>query len=1177
MLRGLNAPGVVRAIAMHETALGPILELDDAGPVSLAEHCRAAMGLGAFMTLAPRLARSLAGLHEAGVVHRDVNPSNFVVDPGTGTATLIDFDLATRLTRQSADAVPIARLEGTPGYLAPEQTGRMNRPLDRRSDLYALGATYYRILAGRLPFLARDPLELVHATIARTPTPLAALRPDIPPVLAQIVMRLLEKMADDRYQSADGLAEDLDRVAHLWGARGAVPLFALGDADRSARFSLPERMYGRDAAVQALVDSLARAKRGEAVALAVVGPAGIGKSAVVGELDRHLAEAGGWLVSAKFDRLRRAQPYQAIADVMTELVRRVLAHGDADVASWRARLDAAVGANSGLVAELVPDVVLLLGTPAPVQSLPPAEARLRQHVVVRAFLRAFHAPDHPLVLFLDDTHWADLASLGLIESLLTDWEGTPPIVTLAWRSEDVDATHPLHQMLGRLPAAVLRKVTLGPLTAVEVAHLIRDTLACDAEDAVALAGRVVRKTGGNPFFVRAFLRSLWDTGQIRFDPRSRSWVWQLDAIDAVPVSDNVVDLLAGRLGVLEPETRRILSLAACIGNGFDLLTLAVAGDETVASAAVALRPAVEAGLLDPVGGAWNELQRKEGRARFQFAHGRIQQAAYEQLPEGERRRTHVGVGRLLLAEEGADDPGDRVFAIVAQLNLGLEFLTDPVERGRVARLNHSAGRRARASAAFDAALTYLEAGISLLAPDAWERDYALAFGLTLDAAEAALLAPGRTLPTVFLDAACPRAKTVMDRVALHEIRVRDHLTRNENPEALRLALEALKWLGVALPIRPNSAQVLLEFVRTKMAMRGMTLADLRALPEVRDAETIAIFRLIAFAGAPAYYASAELMGILFCRLVRLAVKRGVHAKCAYGFAGYALLLSAVVDDIPGAELVGKFSHDVVERFDAVSEYATVEVLWLAFVFARTHPYAELSPLYEKAQRGCLAAGDAERAGLCSLGIASYALHAGWLLPNLEERCLHEIDLCRKIGQIRPMRAVQLIAQVAANLRGEAPLPWVLDGAIISRTAYVRELETSQDRSGLACAHVYEGMLAYWFGRHDEAGASFVRAASYTANIPGAAELEIFHWFGALNDVALARAGRKLPRSKVKKVLTRMRKRAQQCEANYRAKVHLLDAELASLDGADGRAVRAYDDAIRHAHDQRATRRSCARA
>ena len=1166
VLRSVQINGVVRAYALHDSALGPLLELEDAGPVSLAEHCRAAMGVGAFLELAPRLARTLASLHDAGVVHRDVNPSNIAFDPTTGHARLIDFDIASRLTRESTDAMPVERLEGTPGYLSPEQTGRMNRPLDRRSDLYALGATFYRILAGRLPFLGRDPLELVHATIARAPTPLAALRPDLPPVLTDIVMRLLAKMAEDRYQSAEGLADDLDRVGHQWAAKGAVATFPLREGDRSARFTLPDRIYGRDVEVRVLVDGLARARRGEAVAFAVRGPAGIGKSAVVRELDRHLAEAGGWLVTAKFDQLRRSQPYQAIADAMRELVRRVLGHGDAEVAVWRGRLEAALGPNAALVAEVVPDAALLLGHPPPPPPLPPAEARSRQHVVVRAFLRAFHAPAHPLVLFLDDTHWADTASIGLIESLLTDWEGTPPIVALAWRTEEVAPTGPLHAMLDRIPLAVLRTLTLAPMAAADIALLLRDTLGCDPEDATALSGRVIRKTGGNPFFVRAFLRSLHDNGQLRFEPRGRLWLWKLDAIDAVPVSENVVDLLAGRLSVLEPQTRRILSLAACIGNRFELRTLAVAGDETVAAAASALGPAVEAGLVEPLGGGWNALQRNDGAAAFRFAHDRILQAAYEQLGEAERRRTHVGVGRLMLAEVGTDDPGERVFNIVAQLNLGLELLSDPGERHRVATLNLSAGRRARASAAFDTALTYLEAGIRLLGDGAWERDYDLAYGLYLEAAEAAVLAPGRTLPAVFLDVATPRARAVLDRVALHEIRVRDHLTRNENPEALRLALEALRWLGVDLPAKPNVAQVSIEFYRAKFALRGKTLEQLRALPVCTDPETIAIFRLIAFAGAPAYYASAQLMGILFCRLARLAVTRGVHAKCAYGFAGYALLLSAVFDDIPGAELYGKFSHDIVERLDAVSEYATVEVLWLAFVYARTHAFSTLPPLYERAQAGCLAVGDAERAGQCSLGVVNNGFHAGWPLADVEARARMEVERCRTIGQTRPKRAVMLIAQFAANLRGQASVPWVLDGDVISRASYMSALEMSEDRSGLACAHVYEAMLAYWFGRHDEARVSLGRAALYINNIPGATELELYHWVGAMNDIALARAGRPFQSSKAKKVLKRMKKRAGECAANYASKVALLEAELASWSGADDRAIRAYDLAILRAHE-----------
>lgn len=1168
ILKDLRVEGVVVAYALHQTPLGTLLELDDGGPITLFDHARAAMDIGAFVEVAQRIAAAVANLHNAGVVHRDLTPSNIAFEPATGAVRLIDFDIASRLPRESLQGTPIGQLEGTPGYLSPEQTGRMNRPIDRRSDLYTLGATFYRLLTGRPPFTARDGLETVHATVAVVPTPVISLRPDVPPILNAIVMRLLSKMAEDRYQTADGLSEDLRRVgAHL--RAGTEPRFTLGQADRWRGFALPERLYGRGAAVERLEDGLDRARSGEPVAVAVLGEAGIGKTATVMEIDRKLTEAGGWLVSAKFDQLRRPQPYAVLAGAMRELIRRVLAGGATEVESWRARLQAALGANAAIVTELVADVALVLGHQPTVHSLPPAEARLRQHLVIRAFLRVFHSPEHPLVLFLDDMQWADLGSLGLIESLLTDWQGTPPMLILAWRAEDVDALHPLRGLLDRLPAAVFRRVTLGPMEEGDITELIVDALSCRHRDAAALSGLVMRKTGGNAFFVRAFLSALHQRDLLVYRP-GQGWTWDLAAVDAMPVTTNVVDLLARRLGELPADTARNLSLAACIGNRFDLSTLMVAGSDSVAAVAGALAPAVEAGLIEPVGDSWNALQRHEPSARFRFAHDRVQEAAYERMPERERAQTHLGVGRLLLKESGPGELGDTVFDVVGQFNRGQGLIVDPRERIAVAELNLTAARRARGSAAFEAGLDHLEAGIRLLAADSWARHYPLAFALYRDAAEAAVLTPGRTPPGYFLDAAGPHAATTLDRVALHEVRVRDHLARNENPEALRCALEALKWLGMDLPLKPNRAQVGFELLRTKLALRGHTLESLRALPAATDAESVAIYRLIAFTAAPAYYASGLLLPVLFCRLVRETLTRGVHARCGYGFVGYALLLAAFFDDLAGAQLYGQLAHDIVERFDAPGEYSSVQVTWLAFVHARSTPYAALVPRFEASQHGCIAGGDAERAAQSSLGIMTYAFHAGRPLAELAERAERETDLCKKIGQQRPLRSVQLIGQMVSNLRGRGSEPWKIDGELVSRSRFLEAGERTKDLSSLACLHIYEGMLAMWFGRLDEARSALTSASVFLENVPGANEVEIYHWYDALLALAEARQGKTLARRTVDKALRRLMKRTSENASNFEHKLRLLEAEVASFEARDADAVLAFDTAIRlaWAADQR---------
>ncbi len=1157
ILQDLQVEGVVGALALHETAVGSVLELDDCGRFTLGAYAGSAMGVEAFLDLAQRLVAAVSNLHQAGVLHRDLTPWNVAYDPATGHLRLIDFDLASHIVGESR--LVATRLEGTPGYFSPEQTGRMSVPIDHRSDLYSLGAILYTLLAGRPPFTTVGILEAVHATVARAPAGQLSLRPDLPPSLDALVMRLLSKMPEDRYQSAAGVLEDLLRVGEHLRA-GSAATFVLGPDRRSSRFVLPERLYGRSGALQFLHEGLEQAYRGEPVALAVLGDAGVGKTVVVQELDRRLADAGGWLVSARFDQLRRSQPFAAMAGAIRELIRRVLAGGVDEVGLWRVRLHEALGENAGVVCDLVPDAGLVLGATTAPPALPLAEARHRQHRVIEAFFGAFHSPERPLVLFLDDLQWADQASLALVERLLRARHGAPPMLVLAWRTEDAAPAHLLQALLQRFPVEALPRITLRGLDEEAVSQMIVDATGCAPHDAADLARLVHRKTAGNPYFVRSFLETVHSRGLLRQESGGR-WVWGLEEIDDAMLCSSGVDLLTCRLRALPGETQRVLSIAACIGQRFDVCTLAAVGGLSADGVAGALEPAVEGGLLDAEAPGVNAGGLGSASVSFRFAHERVREAAYEAMPIAERRRAHAEAGRFLLA--GAlGEPGEDLFTIVQQLNSGPEYLTDGEERIAVAQLNLRAAGRALAATDCEARLDYLESGIRLLPADAWEAHYALAFALYRDAADSALLCPGKTSAGGLLDAAMPHVATVLDRVDLQEIRVRDHLARNENPQALRCALTALGWLGVELPLKPNMAQIGLEVLRTRFALYGRTPERLRALPEATDPAALAIYGLLVVAAPAAYFASPHLLGMLICRLVRETLTRGVHARSAVGFMGYAMMRAAFFDDLGGAEMFGQFAHELLHRFEACRERLAVEVTWLSFIHSRTSPYGSLVGLFENTRRASLAAGDAERCGQCSLGIVAWSLHAGRPLWEVSEHVQRESEVCRKVGQLRPLRSVLVIGQMVANLRGTSAAPWCIDGDLVAREAFIESGERVQDLSSLASLHVREGVLALWFGKVEEAAHALACASPYLGSLAGLPDLEVYYWYDALVHLAQARQGGALSRRRVMKAVARLRLRTSECAANFEHRLRLLEAELASHERRDLDAVAAYDDAIR---------------
>jgi predicted ATPase/signal transduction histidine kinase len=1180
ILRELDVPGVVRVHRLRSTALGMTLELEDAGGSPLRAPA-GGMPVDDVLALAVRLARIVAGIHAGGVTHRDLSPGNIVHDPASGALQIIDFGAATRLSHEARERSGPGRVEGTLGYLSPEQTGRMNRPVDRRTDLYSLGAVLYELLCGCPPFVIDDPLALIHATVARTPVPAHELRPDVPRLLSSVVSKLLSKMAEDRYQSAAGLAADLEAC----GRRGAAPEIALGTADRSDHFALPEKLYGRAAPLEVLVSAVAAARAGEAVAVAVLGPAGAGKTALVNELRRTLSDGGGHLAVGKFDQLRRTQPYAAVLRALRGLVQAILAESDLGMAAWRRRLLDAFGQSGALVLDAIPELEPIIGPQPPAMALPPTEARRRFLRVMMAFIQALHAPERPLLLFLDDVQWADPASLELIERMLVDEGRARAALILSWRSGEVDDLHPLTAVLSRVPEGVLQRVELRPLRDGDITDLLVDALGPPRDEVAALAALVRSKTEGNPFFVREFLKALHQQGGLRFDASAGRWTWHLDDIRRLAITDNVVALLSRRLRELPDETREVLSIAACIGNRFELQGIAVASRRTRGAAARALWPALVAGLLVPTddpGSAPPEptyatFDETDETPLFEgallFAHDRVQQAAYELLSEDERRRVHLEIGRLFLAHF-ADGGEDRVFDIVAQLNVGLDLIEDPAERRRVAELDLLAGRKATASAAFGAALTYFEAGVSLLDASAWTDAYDLALALHLGAGEAALMCPDRPTVIDHVEAALAHAASVHDKVEAQDIRIKHHLSRYESPRALERTLEALRWLGVTLPERPTKLHVAAELGRTWWRLRELDLAALRALPEAKDEAVITAMRLLLRSSSAAYYGSSNLMPLFFLRTVNLALDHGVSKFSAWGFVGYALVLAARFDDVVGAERFGAFARELVDRFDAADLRPRVDFMYYGFIQYRSHPIGAVIDAYPPLYHLGIEAGDLEAAGFAAFGHANRSFLAGVELAEVDERAGRQVEAIRRVGQEKIVNIALLLRQVVANLRGQAKDPRRLDGEHIAPAAYLRLLREADDKSNLALYHAYRCMLEFLFGSPDEAVRELEASRSLGAPNLGAIQSCLFNLYAVLARVALARRrsgweARRLLRA-ARADAGAIRKWAVDAPMNFLHHQRLAEAEIAAAEGRDGEAARLYDEGIAGARSSDAT-------
>src|SRR5438094_2189252 len=726
----LDPRWAARPVALGRHQGRTVLALEDPGGVPLARLLGKPIDPVAFLQLAISLACAVEGVHAAGLIHKDITPAHVLVDSATGAVWLTGFGIASRLRRQRQSPEPPEIIAGTLAYMAPEQTGRMNRSIDSRSDLYALGVILYELLTGSLPFTAADPMEWVHCHVARRPMPPAERRQGVPGVVSAVVTKLLAKTAEDRYQTAAGLERDLRRCLAQWETERRIDTFPLGAHDTPDRLVMPEKLYGRAREIETLLAAFDRVVTSGMPELVLVsGSAGIGKSAVVNELHKVLVPPRGLFAAGKFDQYNRDIPYATLAQAFQSLIRHLLGKSEAELDSWRAALREALEPNGRLIVDLVPELTLLIGDQPPVPELAPQNAQRRFQLVFRRFIGVFARPDHPLALFLDDLQWLDAETLDLLEDLLYPAGVQHLMVIGAYRDNEVTAAHPLMRKLEaiRNAGANVQEITLAPLAGEDVRQLIADALRCEPEHAAPLAQLVHEKTAGNPFFLIQFLHTLAEEGWLAFDHEKGRWSWDLNRIHAKRYRDNVVDLMVGRLNRLPLDTQKALQQLACLGNIAPVRMLSFTLGKSPEEVSADLWDAVRLDLVEHL------------ESSYKFVHDRVQEAAYSLIPEDLRDEAHLRIGRQLAAHIPPDKREDAIFDIVNQYNRGAALITSRDEREQMAELNLLAGKRAKASTAYVSALKYLFAGTALLPGGSWGRRHELIFALELHRAECEFL------------------------------------------------------------------------------------------------------------------------------------------------------------------------------------------------------------------------------------------------------------------------------------------------------------------------------------------------------------------------------------------------------------------------------------------------------
>ncbi|EPX64688.1 Serine/threonine protein kinase PrkC, regulator of stationary phase [Cystobacter fuscus DSM 2262] len=1166
LTRDVAMDGVIEVFGLERFGTSTAIVLEDFGGESLAQRLSSRpLELPHVLSVAIRLADILGRVHRRHVIHKDINPSNIVWNSDTDKLALIDFGIATELSRETPTVLNPNVLEGTLPYLSPEATGRMNRVLDYRTDFYSLGVTLYELLTGQLPFTATDPMELVHCHIARVPVPPCERVAGLPVTLSNILLRLLSKRAEERYQSAFSLAMDLQRCLDEVLTTGTISTFELAQGDVSERFQLPQKLYGRTRQLDELLAAFDRVNEGATELVLVAGYSGMGKSALVHEVHKPIVKRRGYFVSGKFDQFNRNIPYDSLIQALQELIRQLLAEPPERLARWRAELLAAVGPNISLLIDVLPEVELIVGAQPKAPELPPAEAQNRFTRTLESFVRTFAGPEHPLVVFLDDLQWADLPSLELIERLTTDASTKYLLLLGAYRDNETDASHPLVHMLARMreDGATLSTLTLGPLLREHCIQILAEALSSAAPDVEPLADLAVHKTGGNPFFLGQFLLSLNEAGMIVLDERTRRWTWDMDRISRTPMTNNVVELMAAKIQKLPEDTQRVLRLAACIGNTFDLNTLTLVDARPPRETADSLWAGLREGLILPLDDAYKFIEDRSvaegfvtGHSRepaapgekvaYRFLHDRVQQAAYSWLPEGQRRELHLRIGRLMLSGLAPEARDEQLFTIVGHLNLGSELLSRQEERDELAELNLLAGRKAQSSAARTAAMRYLEAGLALLGEERWTRHYPLTLALHTQAAEASLMSTDFERMEHHADQVLEYARSPLDLVKVYEVKIRACTVQNQLQEAVRTARRIFALLGIMFPEQPTPEHVRIEITKLRTAMGQRRIEELIELPPMTDPVMLAATRIFAIIFSAAYIGDRLLFPLLVLRQIQIAVKYGNTGAVAYGYGTYGMVLLGMRGDIESAYAFGKLSLRVLERYDAREYVPRTLYLWHYFIrHWKEHARESFRGLQEVYRTG-LDLGDLEFAGWAAQAGLGTARFLGLDLAEFERSSSGWLQAIAQIKQESALYMARISCQTALNLRGVSADPCRLIGTAYDEDKQLPVHLEANHVSSLAALFTCKTQLCYLFGRHTEALAHAVMAERYLGGAVATHAVPTFYFFDSLVRLALysgmSTEEREQTVKRVEDGLAKMKIWAEHAPMNNGAKHALMAAE-----------------------------------
>ncbi|MEI6207862.1 MAG: AAA family ATPase [Desulfuromonadales bacterium] len=1156
---------------------------------------------GEFLTIAIGITNALGQIHQQNIMHKDVNPANILWNRETGQVKIIDFGIATSLARENPEVRKVSALEGTLSYISPEQTGRMNRALDYRTDMYSLGVTFYEMITGSLPFLANDAMELVHSHIVKTPPTPHSIVGQVPPVVSDIIIKLMSKRAEDRYQSAYGLQADLQFCLDQLMNKGEILPFEIGRQDVSEKFQIPQKLFGREMELDALLSALERTSAGSAEMILIGGPAGVGKSVLVNEIHKPVVQKQGYFITGKFDQFKRNTPYSALTQALKELVRLILTESKDQLMSWKANLAAALGPNGQIMVDLIPALRLITGNQSHVEDMPPVESQNRFNITFLNFLSAMATAEHPLVIFLDDMQWVDIPSLKLIELLLTNPSLNHILLIASFRDNEVNATHPLTLVIENIRKSSTRvnSITLSSLAIEQITQLISETLKSDYTAAFPLAELCMEKTKGNPFFLNQFLISLYKDGVFEFVPpqasivesahfaayisdslidvpardgiggRKIGWVWDINKVRQVEMTNNVVELMADKIMLLQEKTRNVIKIAAAIGNQFDLKLLSLMNGKSPVETVDDLWEALQEGLILSVSYIYKYFENSDENTEvlYRFLHDRVQQAAYSLISEESRQSLHLKTGRILLNNLPEPEQDERIFDIINHFNACARLITDSNERKQCAALNLSAGKRAKASGAFEPALKYLSAGIANLEGSAWQTEYKLAYALHVESAEAACLDGKFDEMEQYASIVLEKAACLLDKIRIYEVMIMGHVARDNTRAAVNSALEILAQMGVTFPKKPGKIHIVMGMITTKLALFGKEVENLIELPRMTDPNMIAAMRILTIMSPSTFLASPNLYPLTVFKRLQLSLTHGNTPSACISYAGYGIINCSILGDITTGYRFGKLAENLFYRLEenekregvyAITVYNMLVRHWKEDLHMTIEPLLES---FHMAKNN----GSFEWACISLMGYLMISFFSGKDLKTFERAFRTSTESIKQLKQEMIVDWCRIYHQGILNLLGENDIPWELVGEVYDEPAMLPQLIEKGNKTPIVLDYYLKFQLCYLFEKYTEAIDYSNQVEKFIDGIRSLPVIPIYHFYDSLARLALYESAdsteKKMIRKRVALNQKKMKKWAEHSPGNYLHKYYLVQAEAARVEKKDAIAIDFYLKAI----------------